>query len=223
VLEKNQNKGLNMIKWILLLTAMATAEVYDNPSLNTHFETPAGWVMDKLDTSSIGVSLLVTRVGLKPVHIWIQNLGDGYSAHQETEAFLFWEMKLFYNRLSGTDLLPSLEYIKDTLYSSGMQSAGFVIKQIPRDRELACYSESLRNIVHKICFESTPSDFDTNFSLYSANWLNISYINLTLPTTKITVPTLSQSAEKKIFINILGQKLDPNSTQAIGSTRLFNK
>lgn len=212
-----------MIKWLLFLTVMATAEVYDNPSLNSHFETPAGWAMDKPDTSTVGVSFQVTRVGLKPVHISFQNLDNGFTAYKETEAFLFWEMKLFFNRLSGTDLLPSLAYMKDTLYSSGIQSAGFVIKQIPRDKELACYSESLRNIVHEICFESTPGDFDTNFSLYSANWLNISYINLSVPTTKISAPAISQAAEKKIFANILGRQQGTSSNQTLGSVRLFNK
>jgi hypothetical protein len=212
-----------MIKWILLLTAMATAEIYDNPSLNTHFETPAGWVMNAPDSTLLGAHFQVTRVGLKPVHIWIENWNNSIMATQETGSFLFWEMRLFYSRLSPSDYVPLITFMRDTVYSSGIRSSGFNLKQIPLDRYLVCYSSAFKTYVQKLCYETTPSDFDTNAGLYLANWLNLNYISLSSPTTKIAVPALSQSAEKKIFINILGQKLDPNSNQKISSTRLFNK
>jgi hypothetical protein len=211
-----------MIKWVLLLTAFANAEVYDNPKLNSHYETPAGWVMESPDTTSLGVHIQVTRVGLKPVHIWIENWSSSLIAEQEVGAFLFWEMKLFYNRLSSTDKVPFIPFMRDTVYSSGVHSSGFNFEQIPLDRYLVCYATAFKTYVQKLCYETSPSDFDTNVNLYLANWFNLNYITLSTPTTKIAAPALSQAAEKKIFIDALGRKIGTNQDK-IGSLPFLKK
>jgi len=201
-----------MIKWILLLAAGAMAQqVYDNPSLNAHYETPAGWTMEKPDTSYGVVHIRATRVGLKPVDIWFEKYSITPEAFLDRQSLCFSAMVDFYKRCSSSTIAPIIPYMSDTTFSSGVGSSGFNMRHIALDKHLVCYATSFKFYTQEFCYETTMSDFDTSHDLYAANWLKTNFISTALTTTKIAAPTLSQAEEKQIFIDALGRKSGINA------------
>lgn len=195
------------MRWVLFLIGSAIAQQsYENASLNSRFEAPAGWAMEKPDTNFFGVHFQVTRVGLKPVNIYFEKYDNALEAYQDRQSFLFFKMTDFYNRCASNTTAPIVPYMLDTLFNSGISYSGFTMRHVALDKHLVCYTNSFKVYIQGFCYETSISDYDTNRDLYVKNWQGASYINLSTTTTKIAAPLKSQANEKQVFIDALGRK-----------------
>lgn len=189
----------------LVFVGVVSAQVYTNAAYNTHYEAPAGWVLDTPEIVDGVINLTTTRVGLQPVTMRCSKVTTNYEGYLSPGEEICFRLARVYNVITSTQA-PTLTFIQDTTIGL-IHYTGLVVKQIDQDFVLVEYAASNQVYMHTYIYSTTLSDYSTNNSLYAVNWQKLQFISLTGPATKITAaPRIPQSESNNILVDLLGRR-----------------
>ncbi len=202
-----------MMKIILALAVSAMAQqVYKNDNLNTKYTTPAGWAFEEPDTTSYGeVRIRPTRPGLNPIFLQLAitktaSAGEGFYYPQ---AACFLAMKFFYTFYTSAQA-PILTAVQDTIIS-GVHLSSIILKQLDQGKMIIVRSASNRVYNQTIELVTSITDYQTNSSLYEANWANTEFLSLTAPTKVASTLGRPQGEIRKELADLLGRRMQAAS------------
>lgn len=200
-----------MLRLILLLAGCAMAQqVYTNADFNAKYTAPAGWVFDAPTISSDGfVVIKPNRVGLNPSRCEISfffhsTLREAF--HYPSSNGFFQANEFMKVTRTISTQAPIIFNIRDTA-ETDVHYCYLLIKQVDAGVISAYFSASNRLYSQTFKIVTTIADWNTNESLYMANWSETEFISLRAPTAaKLSTIRPPKSNMRMDMVDILGRE-----------------